>query len=230
MVPDEPHLSRLLALRNRLASPSRQGTVQVMSNAPKDRPDSIRPRESASRQRGFTLLEIAMVLVTLTGLVAVSIGASSTEGFRGARRSTSATATQEALVTVLSRAAADAIEQRGEYRPVALQQGAVGLQVDGVPLQFDCTQVGATQPGQVIECPAITVGTSAHAAANLGSSQAGQLVAHLNGARTRAIVVSMTSSGRCAVVVGEVEEIVARYLTYATDGRCEIPADQIDRS
>ena len=219
--PDSGHLSRQTARRNRLALACGQGTIPPMERA-------TRTPAGTVRRRGFTLLEIAMVLVTLAALVAVALGASSSEGFRGASRSASATATQEALVTVLSRAAADAIEQRGVYRPAALIQGASGLQVEGVALQFDCTRGGQPQPGQVTECPSITVGSEAQAASGLGSEQAGQLVAHLNDAQTRAIVVSMTANGRCAVVVGEVEEIVARYLTDAAGGACRIPAEHID--
>jgi hypothetical protein len=174
------------------------------------------------------MLEIAMVLVTLTALVAVSIGASSTSGFRGAALSTSATATQEALVTVLSRAAADAIEQRGVYRPNALRQGAVGLQVDGVLLRFDCDGGGELAVGQVPECPTITIGGTVEAAANPGSRQPGLIVAHLNATQTRAIVVTMTSSGQCAVAVGDIEEIVARYRTDAVEQACEIPSRYLD--
>jgi hypothetical protein len=224
MVP--PHLSRRRTQGNRRARRAGHGTVDRVSAA-SDRlstPPGVRLRPRA----GFTLLEIAMVLVTLTTLVAVSIGASTSEGFRGAMRSTSATATQEALVTVLSRAAAEAIEQKGVYRPTGLRQGAIGLQVNGLPLTFDCSGGTQLQEGQVPECPAITIGGVAQVAANPGARGEGELIAHLTTEQTRAIVVSMTSSGRCAVVVGDVEEIVARYVTDAADGVCLIPLRHLE--
>lgn len=167
-----------------------------------------------------------MVLVTLSALVAVSIG-SGGGGFRGAIRSTSASATQEAIVTVLNRAAADAIEQRGVYRPIALRQSTIGLQVNGLALQFDCSSTTLVD-GQAVDCPAITIGGGAQAAANPGARTPGQIVAHLNGDQTRAIVVTMTESGRCAVAVGDVEEIVARYVADASDGICDIPSRHLN--
>jgi hypothetical protein len=173
------------------------------------------------------MLELAMVLVTITALVAVSIGGSSGGGFRGAISTTAATATQEAIVTVLNRAAADAIEQRGVYSPLALRQGAVGLQVNGLLVDFDCTADLVPDSGQVLDCPVITVGGVAEAAANPGSRAEGQLVAHLTADRRRAIIVTMTRSGRCAVAVGDVEEIAARYVIDADAGVCDIPLEHI---
>lgn len=171
--------------------------------------------------RGFTLLEVAMALVTIVALSAITVTAMTT-----ANRNSVAAATREAVSTVLVRAAGEAITDGGVYRVNGVRRSAQGIQINAVTFAFDCStpiQEGSPEGAFAPACPAISVGSSANAAANPGAKTPGQMVAHIGDDGNQLIIVTMAVNRQCVTGIGRGETIDSVRISDNDEGTCFIP-------
>lgn len=178
-----------------------------------------------ARRRGFTLLELAMVITTI-----VLLFGATAEGMRTANRNTAAGATREIISTLMVRAGAEAIGGEGTYSVSGLRRSVVGLQVNSTLFAFDCSTVdGTSNPGVFAPgCPAITLGPQENAVLNLGARDPGEMVAHLSSDSKTVVVVTKAVNNQCVIGRGRVDDIDPVTLSAADgDGVCRIPVELV---